>query len=78
MIRVENLRKNFGEFRALDGVDMHVPKGSIYGLAGPNGAGKTTLLRHIMGIYRQDEGKVLVEGKLVYEQPDVKNRMIFI
>ena len=78
MIRVENLRKNFGEFCALDGVDMHVPGGSIYGLVGPNGAGKTTLLRHIMGIYRQDEGSVLVEGKPVYEQPDVKKDMIFI
>ena len=78
MIRVENLRKNFGEFCALDGVDMHVPGGSIYGLVGPNGAGKTTLLRHIMGIYRQDEGSVLVEGKPVYEQPDVKKDMILI
>lgn len=78
MVKVEGLRKNFGEFCALDGVDMHVPKGAVYGLVGPNGAGKTTLLRHIMGIYRQDAGRVLVEGVPVFEHPEVKQHMIFI
>lgn len=78
MIKVDGLRKNFGEFCALDGVDMHVPKGVVYGLVGPNGAGKTTLLRHIMGIYRQDSGKVLVQGSPVFEHPEIKRDMIFI
>ncbi len=78
MVRIEGLRKNFGGFCALDGVDMHVPKGSVYGLVGPNGAGKSTLLRHIMGIYRQDAGSVLVEGVPVYENTEVKGKMIFI
>ncbi len=78
MVRIEGLRKNFWGFCALDGVDMHVPKGSVYGLVGPNGAGKSTLLRHIMGIYRQDAGSVLVEGVPVYENTEVKGKMIFI
>ncbi|WP_242127608.1 ATP-binding cassette domain-containing protein [Sphingobium sp. Sx8-8] len=48
--------KTFGEFRAVDGVDIAVPAGSIYGILGPNGAGKTTLLRTLLGIIDPDEG----------------------
>jgi len=78
MIKVSELVKTFDGFRALDGLDMHVPKGSIYGLVGPNGAGKTTLLRHITGVWRQDSGCVLVDGRPVYEDPAVKARMFSI
>ena len=42
MIQVHNLKKKFDDFQALNGVDMHVGKGDIYGLVGPNGAGKST------------------------------------
>ena len=62
MIEVKHVTKTFDGFRALDGLTMSVPDGSIYGLVGPNGAGKSTILRHITGIYRQDEGEVLVAG----------------
>ena len=78
MIEVQNVVKIFEGFRALDGLTMTVPDGSIYGLVGPNGAGKSTILRHITGIYRQDEGKVLVAGEPVYENPAVKARMASI
>ena len=78
MIEVQNVIKTFEGFRALDGLTMTVPDGSIYGLVGPNGAGKSTILRHITGIYRQDEGKVLVAGEPVYENPAVKARMASI
>jgi len=50
------LVKTFGSFRAVDGVDIAVPAGSIYGVLGPNGAGKTTLLRTLLGIIDPDEG----------------------
>ncbi len=50
------LVKTFGRFRAVDGVDMAVPAGAIYGVLGPNGAGKTTLLRTLLGIIHPDEG----------------------
>lgn len=50
------LVKTFGEFRAVDGIDIAVPTGSIYGVLGPNGAGKTTLLRTLLGIIDPDEG----------------------
>ncbi|SEJ05217.1 ABC-2 type transport system ATP-binding protein [Sphingobium sp. AP50] len=50
------LVKTFGSFRAVDGIDIQVPAGSIYGVLGPNGAGKTTLLRTLLGIVDPDEG----------------------
>ena len=58
MIEVRGLKKTFDGFAALDGADLSVPRGAVYGLVGPNGAGKTTLLRHLTGVYRQDEGSV--------------------
>ena len=78
MIQVKNVVKTFDGARALDGLTMTVPKGSIYGLVGPNGAGKSTILRHITGIYRQDSGEVLVGGQPVYEDPAVKARLFSI
>ena len=78
MIEVKDVVKTFDGFRALDGLTMTVPTGSIYGLVGPNGAGKSTILRHITGIYRQDEGTVTVDGQEVYENPQVKARMTAI
>ena len=78
MIEVKNVVKCFDDFRALDGLTMTVPTGSIYGLVGPNGAGKSTILRHITGIYRQDEGSIKVDGETVYENPTVKARLTSI
>ena len=78
MIEARNVVKTFDGFRALDGLTMTVPKGSVYGLVGPNGAGKSTLLRHITGIYRQDSGEVLLEGESIYENPAAKARVASI
>ncbi len=78
MIRVEQLSKTFGRFPALDGLNMHVPRGAIYGLVGPNGAGKSTLLRHITGVLRPDCGSVLIDGQPAYENPAVKQRYAYI
>lgn len=75
MIEVKNVVKSFDGFRALDGLTMTVPAGSIYGLVGPNGAGKSTILRHITGVYRQDSGQVLVSGEAVYENTALKARI---
>lgn len=78
MVEVANLVKEFDGFRALDGVDMSVKSGAIYGLVGPNGAGKSTLLRHLTGIYRQNNGMVKIAGEDVYENPAVKEKFVFI
>ena len=78
MIEAKNVVKSFDGFRAMDGLTMTVPHGSIYGLVGPNGAGKSTLLRHVTGVYRQDSGSVLIEGNPVYENPAAKSRIASI
>ena len=78
MIQVNHLVKNFDKFRALDGVNMHVGKGEIYGLVGPNGAGKSTLIRHLTGVYRQDAGEIFIDGQLVFENNEVKNEIAYI
>ena len=78
MIQVNNLIKEFDGFRALDGVNMHVNKGAIYGLVGPNGAGKSTIIRHLTGVYRQNAGEVFINGKEVYENRLVKEKIAYI
>ena len=78
MIEVKNVSKRFEQVCALDGLTMTVPTGAVYGLVGPNGSGKSTILRHIVGIYRQDAGKVLIDGEPVYENPAVKARIGYI
>ena len=78
MIEVRGLKKTFDGFAALDGADLSVPRGAVYGLVGPNGAGKTTLLRHLTGVYRQDEGSVRFDGEEVWENADVKARIASI
>ena len=78
MIEVNQLVKNYGNFRALDGVNMNVGVGDIYGLVGPNGAGKSTLIRHLTGILKQDAGEVFIQGMPVYENRRVKENMAYI
>ena len=78
MIEVKALVKSFDGFRALDGLNLTVPKGAVYGLVGPNGAGKSTIIRHMVGIYRQDSGELLIDGEPVYENPKIKARIAYI
>ena len=78
MIRVNGLVKEFGPIRALDGLNLHVPEGAVYGLVGPNGAGKTTALQHIAGVYRPTAGEVLVHGQPVFENPQMKAAIAYI
>ena len=78
MIRVTNLTKTFGDTKALDNCNVHIPKGAVYGLVGPNGAGKSTLIRHLAGIYRQDSGEVLVDGQPVFDNPAAKGKFAYI
>ena len=78
MIDVKHVSKSFDGFPALDDVNMHVTKGSVYGLVGPNGAGKSTIIRHMTGIYRPDSGEVSVMGEPVFENPEIKSHIAFI
>ena len=56
IIKVQNLVKNYGEFKAVKGIEFEVNKGEIFGLLGPNGAGKTTTLEMLVGLRKPDQG----------------------
>ena len=78
MIEVKNVTKRFGDFIALDDLNMHVERGAIYGLVGPNGAGKSTIIRHICGVYKQDSGEITIDGEKVFENESLKGKMAVI
>ncbi|KYD30962.1 ABC transporter ATP-binding protein [Geobacillus sp. FSL W8-0032] len=78
MIQLADVTKTFDRFPAVNGATMTVPKGAIYGLLGPNGAGKTTLLKLMAGILRQDRGTITVDGDEVWENIEVKRRILFL
>jgi len=73
---IRGLRKRFGGTVAVDGVDLEVPVGSLYGLVGPNGAGKTTTLSMATGLLRPDAGEVAVQGVDVWRHPLEAKRLI--
>ena len=79
MIRIEGLTKKYGAFTAVDHIDLHVPKGELFGFLGPNGAGKTTTLRIIAGIMRPTAGRITLGGDDVITHPmAAKMRLGFI
>ncbi len=61
-LRTSGLVKRYGDIVALDGVDLEIPRGSLFGLLGPNGAGKSTLIRISVGLLKQDQGSIEVLG----------------
>ncbi|MEV4431833.1 ATP-binding cassette domain-containing protein [Streptomyces sp. NPDC049555] len=69
-IYAEGLVKSFGDVRALDGVDLDVPEGTVLGLLGPNGAGKTTAVRVLTTLIRPDRGRAVVAGIDVLKKPN--------
>ncbi|MGD2135837.1 MAG: ABC transporter ATP-binding protein, partial [Gemmatimonadales bacterium] len=79
MIRLERLTKTYGRFVAVDGIDLHVPRGELFGFLGPNGAGKTTTLRMIAGILRPTAGRIWLGGDdLISDPMAAKRRLGFI
>jgi ABC-2 type transport system ATP-binding protein len=79
MIRLEQLTKHYGKFVAVNGIDLHVPRGELFGFLGPNGAGKTTTLRIIAGILRPTSGRVWLGGDdLIRDPTAAKQRLGFI
>jgi ABC-2 type transport system ATP-binding protein len=75
-ISADQLVKHFGEVRALNGVSLEVPNGSVLGLLGPNGAGKTTAVRILTTILRPDSGRAFVAGHDVVANPQLVRRSI--
>jgi len=65
ILEMRNITKNFPGVKALDGVDFSLKKGEVAGLVGENGAGKSTLMNILGGIFRQDDGEIILDGKKV-------------
>lgn len=78
MIQLKEIKKSIEGADIIQYVSFKVNKGSIYGLLGSNGAGKTTLLKTVSGIYKQEEGMILIDDQPVYENPVTKQKIFFI
>lgn len=76
MLRIENLCKNYGNFKAVNNLNLHIPKGEIFGFVGPNGAGKTTTMRIVCGLLDASSGKVFADGIDVIHKPRELKRKI--
>jgi ABC-2 type transport system ATP-binding protein len=75
-IEATGLVKAFGEVRAVDGVDLAVGRGSVYGVLGPNGAGKTTTIRMLATLLRPDAGSARVLGHDIVEEDDAVRALV--
>lgn len=78
MLQIKNLKKQFGNEIILSELNWTLDSKRVYGLIGANGSGKSTLLRCIAGVYQVDEGTIYYEGKDVFNNPEVKQDIIFL
>ncbi|MDD2972346.1 MAG: ABC transporter ATP-binding protein [Lachnospiraceae bacterium] len=78
MIEVRGITKNYEAIPALQGIDLTIQDGCVFGLIGTNGAGKSTFLRILAGILRQDKGEMTIDGEEVYENEKIKKEIFFI
>ena len=76
MITARGLVKKYGDVVALDGLDLTVPEGTVFGLLGPNGAGKTTAVRILTTLLKPDSGTATVDGIDVLRKPNAVRRVI--
>jgi ABC-2 type transport system ATP-binding protein len=79
MLKIENLSKSFGSFKAVDNISLNIEAGDLYGFLGPNGAGKTTTIKIITGLYSATSGKVFIDGIDISENHiEAKKRIGYI
>ena len=76
MIEVSNLVKKYGDHTAVDRLSFQIEKGKIYGFLGPNGAGKSTTMNMITGYIASTEGKVMIDGHDILEEPEAAKKCI--
>lgn len=65
-------------FKALDNISITIPDGCIYGFLGSNGAGKSTLMRMMCGVYRTEQGTVMIDGENAFDNPNAKAKIFFV
>lgn len=63
IIETKHLTKTYGDFTAVSGIDLHIPKGEVYGFLGPNGAGKSTTMKMLLGLTKPTSGSFTIDGK---------------
>ena len=78
MLEIRDLYKSFDGHTVLNGVNLQIEKGSIFGLVGINGAGKSTLLRCISAVYQPEGGQVLLDGVNTYATPEIRKDIVFV
>jgi len=78
MFEVVNVSKSFDKLKAVDQVSVAIKEGNIFGLLGTNGAGKSTLIRMMCGVIKPDQGEILLDGRKVYENIEVKQKIFYI
>ncbi|MBR4173647.1 MAG: ABC transporter ATP-binding protein [Clostridia bacterium] len=78
MIKGISVTKKFDSLVALDNMDIHIKKGSVYGLVGPNGAGKTTFIKALMGIYKLGGGILKIDENVKIWEEDLKQKIVYI
>ena len=76
IVEIRNLTKRYGEFTAVSGLDLDVPRGELFALLGPNGAGKTTTMRLLMGILKPSQGTARIDGRSCFDDRVEVKRLV--
>lgn len=78
MLEIKNVYKSYNRNNVLKDISLNVLPGEIHGLIGENSAGKTTLIKCVTGVYKADKGEILYDGKPIYDNPEVKERVGYV
>ncbi len=79
MLQINHLYKNYGKFRAVNDLSLHIPKGDLFGFVGPNGAGKTTTIRMVCGLMLPSAGEIVINGVNVSShQKEIKKQIGYV
>ena len=76
MLEIKNLKKKYGKFQALDGLDLEIAPGELFGFVGPNGAGKTTTIKILAGLLKPDAGQITIAGFDAMKRPEALKECI--
>ncbi|MFQ6609493.1 MAG: ABC transporter ATP-binding protein [Fidelibacterota bacterium] len=76
MIRLERIKKSFGNLNAVDDISLNIEKGELFSFLGPNGAGKTTTIKMIVGLMSPDAGKIFIKGNDISQFPEDSKQII--